>query len=72
MDFGQIKTGRPDTITLITDEVIENITKVRLFEGREQANLSEKWYVFNYRYTNLCIQGVIFILLQWSGDKRNL
>lgn len=48
MDFSQIKTGRPDTITLITDEVIKSITKVRLFEGREQANqANERLYEIN-------------------------
>jgi len=39
MELQQIKTGRPDTVTAITDETIDRIAKTHMFDD---SRLNEK------------------------------
>lgn len=48
MEFRQIKTGLG--ITLITNETINSIAKVRVFEGKDAKELNEYLYELNKKF----------------------
>ena len=42
MDFEQIKTGKPETITKITDDVIDNLVEVKMFQNNEETEYGKQ------------------------------